>query len=213
MNDADVEIVGHRELPRPPGPADAVTGFRTRVNERLALLPGLPSALRHLGSAAIQNVLEDIVAAETAEPWFRARMQEHHRNMHAHLVPIEMDYTLTGFNLGGLESHGSSPPPPPSHPTIPPAPHGFTRDPKENETYVCPNCEEELCSGDDDIKKQVWVVKGCGHVYCGECAKNRFITKAKKAKVPPRTNAFKVCVVDGCTVKTSGQKAMTQLYI
>jgi hypothetical protein len=46
----------------------------------------------------------------------------------------------------------------------PPAPEGFTRDPTEEDTIVCPNCEEELAVGESEEKRQVWVVKGCGHV-------------------------------------------------
>lgn len=46
----------------------------------------------------------------------------------------------------------------------PPAPEGFTRDPTEEDTIVCPNCEDELAVGESEEKRQVWVVKACGHV-------------------------------------------------
>jgi hypothetical protein len=53
---------------------------------------------------------------------------------------------------------------PPSYPPPPKAPEGFTRSPTEEEYLICPNCNEELSVGDSDLKKQVWLVKACGHV-------------------------------------------------
>lgn len=44
-----------------------------------------------------------------------------------------------------------------------PAPEGFTRNAKEDEVVVCPNCDQELGTG-DETKSQIWVVKKCGHV-------------------------------------------------
>jgi hypothetical protein len=46
----------------------------------------------------------------------------------------------------------------------PAAPKGFTRSAKEADVLVCPNCGDELCAGEVELKKQVWIVKGCGHV-------------------------------------------------
>ena len=57
--------------------------------------------------------------------------------------------------------------PQPRLPTYDPpaaAPEGFTRTPKEDDVLVCPNCDDELGLGDDEVKRQVWVVKACGHV-------------------------------------------------
>ena len=45
-----------------------------------------------------------------------------------------------------------------------PAKMGFTRSPNESDTLVCPHCDDELGIGDTDVKRQVWVVKACGHV-------------------------------------------------
>jgi hypothetical protein len=47
--------------------------------------------------------------------------------------------------------------------SIPPA-EGFTRIAKEDEIVVCPNCDHELGTGDDPVKRQIWVAKPCGHV-------------------------------------------------
>lgn len=44
-----------------------------------------------------------------------------------------------------------------------PPPEGFTRKVDEDEAVICPNCETELGTG-DDIQRQIWVAKQCGHV-------------------------------------------------
>lgn len=44
-----------------------------------------------------------------------------------------------------------------------PPPEGFTRSIGEDDVVVCPNCDEELGTG-DEVKQQVFVVKNCGHV-------------------------------------------------
>lgn len=76
-------------------------------------------------------------------------------------VAPNLDFNMVGFNMG----YGNQPEPPPSSYEAPlPAPEGFTRSPDEEDVLVCPNCDSELCKGDDDIKKQVWIAKQCGHV-------------------------------------------------
>lgn len=54
--------------------------------------------------------------------------------------------------------------PPPRYDPPKPAQEGFTRSPKEGDTVVCPNCDDELGTGDTEEKRSVWFVKGCGHV-------------------------------------------------
>lgn len=44
-----------------------------------------------------------------------------------------------------------------------PAPEGFTRSLAEDDVATCPNCDEELGTG-NDTKQQIWVAKQCGHV-------------------------------------------------
>lgn len=72
----------------------------------------------------------------------------------------EMNFEATAFPVGRDRPQRSlstySPPPEPRT--------GFTRCPTEDATLVCPNCGEELGAGEDDLKRQVWVVKSCGHV-------------------------------------------------
>jgi hypothetical protein len=45
---------------------------------------------------------------------------------------------------------------------------GFTRTPGEDEVVVCPNCGDELATGPDEMKQELWVIKACGHVSCVE---------------------------------------------
>lgn len=72
-------------------------------------------------------------------------------------IPIHLDYTTTGFRADIPR------PVPPYQRPIPP-PEGFTRIAKEDEIVVCPNCDHELGTGDDPVKRQIWVAKPCGHV-------------------------------------------------
>jgi len=75
---------------------------------------------------------------------------------------ISMDYTAAAFDLF---TPGTPPPStPPSFSPPSPAPQGFSRNPKEDETYVCPNCDDELFAGETDLEKQIWMIKSCGHV-------------------------------------------------
>ncbi|KAL4782238.1 hypothetical protein BJX76DRAFT_349536 [Aspergillus varians] len=91
-----------------------------------------------------------------------------------------------------------------------PAPEGFTRSIAEDDIATCPNCDEELGTG-DDTKQQIWVAKQCGHVYCGECALNRSLTKAKKTS--SKTKPFAKCQVPDCGKPISAPKAMFQVYL
>ncbi|KAL3474134.1 hypothetical protein BJX99DRAFT_232236 [Aspergillus californicus] len=91
-----------------------------------------------------------------------------------------------------------------------PAPEGFSRKVEEDDLATCPNCDHELGTG-DDLKQQLWVAKQCGHVYCGECAKNRSLTKAKKASA--KTKPFAKCQVSECGKAVSAPKSMFQVYL
>jgi len=119
-------------------------------------------------------------------------------------------------------------PPAPTYEKPSPPRDGFVRSPEEADVLICPNCSDELGAGDDDQKRQVWVVKACGHVgalcagskasansrqvYCGLCAKNR--SKRGKTRDPSLPLPFSKCVVDGCEkTKVSHHKAMFQLYV
>ena len=70
-------------------------------------------------------------------------------------LPQAMDYEIAGFAIAT---------PPPTYKAPSPAQEGFTRSPVEGDVLVCPNCEQELGIGEDELKRQVWVVRSCGHV-------------------------------------------------
>ncbi|KAF4551214.1 Hypothetical protein D9617_14g076710 [Elsinoe fawcettii] len=132
--------------------------------------------------------------------------------------PQMMDYAHPAFGMGldGVPGGRGSPAPPYRAPEKPEV--GFTRSPQEDEVVCCPNCGDELAVGGSEEKRSVWVVKGCGHVYCGQCMLHRHASKRNskgkqkddgtKVEVQP----FKQCVVDGCTQKV--QKAQVlQLFL
>ena len=85
-----------------------------------------------------------------------------HVRVGAFMAPV-LDFDVIGFELNPRARE--APPPPPTYSAPPKAPEGFTRSPEEDGgALICPNCEEELCVGGDETKRQVWIVKGCGHV-------------------------------------------------
>lgn len=75
-------------------------------------------------------------------------------------LPGSLDFARQGFQMG----ERPPPPPPPTYDPPPKPRSGYSRSPKEDDVLICPNCEDELGVGKDDIKKQVWVAKKCGHV-------------------------------------------------
>lgn len=79
------------------------------------------------------------------------------------------DYHATGFDMGldFDDLHDEPvPPPAPTYEAPAKAAQGYTRSPQEEDSLVCPNCGDELCNGETEQKRQVWIVKHCGHV-CG----------------------------------------------
>ena len=77
-------------------------------------------------------------------------------------VRPNLNFGMVGFDLGFERNQPEPPPATYEAPTA--APEGFTRSPEEDDVLVCPNCDSELCKGDNDVKKQVWIAKQCGHV-------------------------------------------------
>ncbi|KXG47710.1 Zinc finger, RING/FYVE/PHD-type [Penicillium griseofulvum] len=123
--------------------------------------------------------------------------------------------SMRGTILLGAPDYTQPSQPPPSsrrssYKGLSPAPEGFTRLLAEDDVPVCPNCEEELGTG-EGLKQQIHIAKPCGHVYCGECATNRAISKAKKAA--SKTKPFSKCQVAGCNKPVSSPAAMYHLYL
>ncbi|KAK6438714.1 hypothetical protein LTR95_005075 [Oleoguttula sp. CCFEE 5521] len=118
-------------------------------------------------------------------------------------MPGMMDYGAAAFDLGlGRQ-------PSPTYEAPKEAEKGFTMSPGEEEIVVCPNCGDELAVAGDGEKGQVWVIRGCGHAYCGTCMANRNKpTKGKgkaRATEPASTLPFKSCVVEGCKRKVTAR--------
>lgn len=153
----DVIVAGARtgvNLPRP---------FEAQRRPQLGRLANLMNELPALRAAAIAAVargrgaMPSIFGATEDNDFPR-----HNEHLLTGLMPGFMNYETVAFNVGTGDEHIQLPLPKFDPP--PPAPKGFTRDPTEEDTIVCPNCEEELAVGASEEKRQVWVVKGCGHV-------------------------------------------------
>lgn len=89
------------------------------------------------------------------------------RGPRIHFVAPNLDFGAVGFDMGyEFEAdHSAEPTPtPPTYSAPDAAPEGFTRSPQEEDVLICPNCNRELCAGISDLQRQVWLVKGCGHV-------------------------------------------------
>ncbi|KAE8386710.1 hypothetical protein BDV23DRAFT_162690 [Aspergillus alliaceus] len=117
--------------------------------------------------------------------------------------PLAMDYGYSGFPPEPERSQPAYKPPSPP-------PEGFTRTVGEDDVVCCPNCDSELGSG-DEVQQQIWVVKQCGHVYCGQCATYRSKSNAKKASQPVKP--FSKCQVADCGKTVSAPKSMFQVYL
>ncbi|EWC48147.1 hypothetical protein DRE_02251 [Drechslerella stenobrocha 248] len=88
---------------------------------------------------------------------------------------------------------------------------GFTRSPKSEDAIGCSNCEQELGDSDDDIKKQIWVMK-CGHCYCGECA-NTMLSQPAPRPQKGKRRKFMTCAITGCRQTTSGKRFIWEIYV
>ncbi|CRL26164.1 Zinc finger, RING-type, conserved site [Penicillium camemberti] len=149
-----------------------------------------------------------------------SRISEHGRSRRGEPAPARSFFPteedLLAFvsdTLGFDYNPPSQPPPRPrrsSYKGLDPAPEGFTRLLAEDDVPVCPNCQDELGTG-EGLKQQIHIAKPCGHVYCGECAGNRSISKSKKAT--SKTRPFSKCQVAGCNKPVSSPTAMYHLYL
>ncbi|RMZ89380.1 hypothetical protein DV736_g3387, partial [Chaetothyriales sp. CBS 134916] len=104
----------------------------------------------------------------------------------------------------------------------PPEPkEGFIRSYDEESVLICPMCGDELAANgdnDDDPKRQVWIVKACGHVYCGRCTLSRTVPKSVTKRDGRKNNRhegpqFRHCKVDGCNKLVTNKQSMIQIYL
>lgn len=94
-------------------------------------------------------------------------------------LPRDLDFIRQGFPMG---DGPPAQPYPPTYQAPPPPRPGYTRAPNEDIVAICANCDDELGVGEDDLKKQVWASRKCGHVSIRTCVvqhvrliANRFI--------------------------------------
>ncbi|KAF2438351.1 hypothetical protein P171DRAFT_436857 [Karstenula rhodostoma CBS 690.94] len=237
----EVEFV--RENPRPDSErrreiADEVTfllddpAYRPRVGHLRERVQQIASDRRARDAqiARVERMFAQARNRRTPRPMVRVHQGEPHalsvrleagqrngpgRHIHVGFIAPALNFGAVGFDMG-FENGPPEAPPPPTYNAPAPAPEGFTRSPQEEHVLLCPNCDDELCTGDSDQKRQVWLVKGCGHVYCGECMMNRHIKKSAKGKekqVAARTKPFKECVVEGCQKRVSSKNAVIQVFL
>ncbi|KAL2865118.1 putative RING finger domain protein [Aspergillus lucknowensis] len=191
-----------QQLPPPPRPPPRTPGLMSSNFWRMLPLPHAS----FFGSANEPAYRREV-------PW-RAASHLSRAELETLLIGDvdAMDFTIN-LDLDDWQLPGSTPEvtrPQSSYKPPSPAPEGFTRSVEEDDIATCPNCDEELGTG-DDTKQQIWVAKQCGHVYCGECATNRSLTKAKKTS--SRTKPFAKCPVPDCGKPISAPKSMFQVYL
>ena len=78
-------------------------------------------------------------------------------------APEQLNFLQAAFNYE-QPSRPQHQAPLPAYEVPPLAQRGFTRSPGEDDVLVCPHCNDELGLGEHEEKRQVWVVKTCGHV-------------------------------------------------
>jgi hypothetical protein len=146
-----------RNRPPTPGSLNARDDQRNRrpqTNDPPPPLPGL-AGLPDFIRRSTQTLLNIPSMFRTPEP--APDMDE--------LEIMPFDYRQAAFAMGAdRSSETPQAAPGAAYREPPPVPEGFAGDVDENEVYVCPRCEEELATGDTDEKRQVWVVRQCGHV-------------------------------------------------
>ncbi|KAB8360810.1 hypothetical protein FH972_024544 [Carpinus fangiana] len=224
----DLEITGVTFRHFHPSSNRHRSGNSSRSGSQHAARPNIEPPRTAPGAGPLRSIFHTHTPQNLAST-YHARVMRHLGGVANHIsamarMPDMLDYNRPAFDLGygdfqEMEPHGR----PAVRINPPPAAKvGFTRAPVEDENAVpvCPSCEMELCTGESEVKKQVFAVKGCGHVYCGDCALNRHKTSAKsKGKEPaglrqqlPR-NTFSQCVVDGCTQNTKTKASMVQIFL
>ncbi|RMZ76852.1 hypothetical protein DV738_g4739, partial [Chaetothyriales sp. CBS 135597] len=132
---------------------------------------------------------------------------------------LNLDYQQAAFAIGNVLDMDPRREPARQDYKAPASPKdGFIRSYEEESVLICPMCGDELAAtadSDDDPKGQVWIVKACGHVYCGHCALNRPLPKSA-LKRDGRKNTrqeFRQCKVDGCHKVVTSKQSMVQIYL
>ncbi|PLN76714.1 hypothetical protein BDW42DRAFT_15200 [Aspergillus taichungensis] len=207
----EVQFMGASVRPRrPPPPSTPPPPRSLGVSNSLLRMLGFHSS--RLPGRAREDIFTQVIAR-------RAREFARHRPppplddvlwMGGDPADGAVDLTVNlDVNPRDLERH---PPPARAYKPPSPVPEGFTRTVGDEDVVCCPNCDAELGVG-SEIKSQIWVVKQCGHVYCGECATHRSQSKAKKNPTSHKTKPFAKCLVDNCGKAVSQPRSMFQVYL
>ncbi|KAI9793846.1 MAG: hypothetical protein M1816_007098 [Peltula sp. TS41687] len=162
---------------RYPGPAMPVELRPNRAGSWDFLFGGGPtsggmSSVGALGPLHVRRYHEMLNARSGIPPPQRTGFTR--RGHHSHQgVPFGSAVQFGGFIPTGMNPNFTMPhlsyeepslrEPPPRYDPPEPARQGFTRSPKEGDMVVCPNCDDELGTGDTEEKRSVWFVKACGH--------------------------------------------------
>lgn len=172
IEDDEVEITGETRRvgvnTLPPFAHRPSTGSRATITSTGTRRPGLGVGGGYLTQALHRNgfhFAQRLLGPETRHPgppYFQVNRVPTPLTFNG---PGAMDFQTVGFSIGpNDDDEDRENAPPVTYEKPSPAPEGFTRSPKEDEVLVCPNCGDELCDGESDVKKQVWVLKACGHV-------------------------------------------------
>ena len=165
----EIQFVEERRVEQPRNPQPEVQ-IPPRRPDR-----GPFSYLPELLSRGTQLVLGNMQqAARNYNEGFLDRLdgvpqrQGRHENGTGDTLNVIMDYARPAFAMGGLDIFDRSSETPQvvqePYKAPPGAKEGFVRTFAEEDVLLCPMCGDELAAGRGDVKQQVWVVKGCGHV-------------------------------------------------
>lgn len=171
LRESSPEVQFIRARPRSrsaSGPSRIPTADTSRVRPNFRLFPVGPADRGHGSGTTLLGVsrfLPDI-GAFTMGRNHRARdelVQIDDWHLGGFEAP-ELNFDLQGFNLEQPSRPVDQPPRLPIYDAPPPPRAGFTRELKEDDLLICANCDDELGAGEEDVKRQVWIVKACGHV-------------------------------------------------
>ena len=151
----EVEILNHMSS----APTSGINGAYPRaVANRNAAHRGISMYMRQLQNQHARRGEGRGNGEEAGE----GRGHSSQRNYPSNFTIPNLNYISQAFAL--QPDHEQEQPSEDAIAPLPPAPEGFTMSPEEDDILTCPNCDEELCTGDKPQKKQVWVIKSCGHV-------------------------------------------------
>ena len=152
----EVQFLSSRRLPTPPSrtlyPPATDQDLEITGSNVLNLPPMLPTIALPMGTRSSNTPMSYHSSVMQA-----AQQLLHQTSSAMGFVSPALNYTMTAFSYGGVASSSDrqETASPVQHKAPSAPPEGFTRSPEEGDVVVCPNCGDELCSGETDVKKQV----------------------------------------------------------